>query len=178
MELAQLESRCRVGLAVVRKAMLVVERHNFLDVAAELDHMVGLAYYTVVVGVGLAGVVVRKVAVGKVGTLAAVDSGYEEEAHMAARVEDILVAEDMDYVKGLHKAVVGVVGSSGCTGPAAHTLRVGLQRSFLAHNPAMGEEDHHSPVVEDSRAVGIPAVDILEDIDSVEAVDNFLSINE
>ena len=41
-ELAQFESRCKVGLAVVRKVMLVVERHNFLDVAAELDHMVGL----------------------------------------------------------------------------------------------------------------------------------------
>ena len=131
------------------------------------------------VGVGLAGVVVRKVAVGEVGTLAAVDSGYEEEAHMAAGVEDILVAEGMDYAKGLHKAVVGVVGSSGCTGPAAHILREGLQHGFLAHNPATGEEDHHSPVVEDSLAVGIPAVDIPEeDIDSVEVVDNSLSYNE
>ena len=130
-------------------------------------------------GVGFAGVVVRKVAVGKVGTLAAVDSGYEEEAHMAAGVEDILVAEGMDYVKEHHKAVVGVVGSSGCTGPAAHILRVGLQHGFLAHNLAMGEEDHHSPVVEDSLAVGIPAVDFPEeDIDSVEAVDKSLSINE
>ena len=131
------------------------------------------------VGVGLAGVVVRRVAVGKMGTLAAVDSGYEEEAHMAAGVEDILVAEGMDYVKGLHKAVVGVVGSSGCAGPAAHNLRVVFQHGFLAHNPAVEEEEHHSPVVEGSLAVGIPAVDIPEeDIDSVEAVDNFLSINE
>lgn len=131
------------------------------------------------VGVGLGGVVVRKVAVGKVGTLAAVDSGYEEDPHMAAGVEDILVAEGMDYVKGLHKAVVGVVGSSGCTGPAGHILRVELQHGFVAHNPAMGEEEHHSPVVEDSLAVGIPAVDIPEeDIDSVEAVDNSLPINE
>ena len=126
------------------------------------------------VGVDLAGVVLRKVAVGKVGTLAAVDSGYGEGAHMAAGVEDIRVAEGMDYVKGLHKAVVGVVGSSGCTGLAAHNLRVGLQHGFLAHNPAVGEEDHHSPVVEDSLAVGIPE----EDTDSVEAVDNSLSINE
>ena len=31
-----------VGLAVVRRVMLVVERHNSLDVVAELDHMVGL----------------------------------------------------------------------------------------------------------------------------------------
>ena len=130
-------------------------------------------------GVGLAGVVVHKVAVGKVGTLAAVDSGYEEEAHMAAGVEDILVAEGMDYVKGLHKAVVGVVGSSGCTGPAAHILRAGLQHGFPADNPVMGEGDHHSPVVEDRLAVGIPAVDIPEeDIDLMEAVDSFLSINE
>lgn len=125
------------------------------------------------VGVGLAGVVLRKVAVGKVGTLAAVDSDYGEEAHMAAGVEDIHVAEGMDYVKKPHKVVVGVGGSFGCTGPAAHILRVGLQHGFLAHNPAVGEEDHHSPVVEDSLAVGIPAVDIPEeDIDSVEAVDN------
>lgn len=42
MELALFESRCRVGLAVVHRVMLVVERHNFLDVVAELDHMVGL----------------------------------------------------------------------------------------------------------------------------------------
>ena len=131
------------------------------------------------VGVGLVGVVVRRVAVGMVGILAAVDSGYEEEAHMAAGVEDILVAEGMDYVKGLHKVAVVVVDSSGCIGPAAHILRVGLQHGFLAHNPGVGEEDHHSPVVEDSLAVGIPAVDIPEeDIDSVEAVDNSLSINE
>ena len=125
------------------------------------------------VGVGLAGGVLRKVAVGEVGTLAAVDSGYGEEAHMAAAGEDILVAEGMDYVKEPHKEVVEVVGSSGCTGPAAHILRVGLQHGFLAHNPAMGEEDHHSPVVEGSLAVGIPE----EDIDSVEAVDKSLSIS-
>ena len=31
-----------VGLAVVHRVMLVVERRNFLDVVAELDHMVGL----------------------------------------------------------------------------------------------------------------------------------------
>lgn len=126
------------------------------------------------VDVGLVGVVLRKVAVGKVGNLAAVGSGYGEEAHMAAGVEDIPVAEGTDYVKEPHKTVVGVVGSSGCTGPAAHILRVGLQQGFLAHNLAMGEEDHHSPVVEDSLAVGIPE----EDIDSVEAVDSSLSISE
>lgn len=67
--------------------------------------------------------VLRKVVVGKEDKGAAVDLGYGEEVHMAAaEVEGILVAGDTDCVRKLRTAVVGVVDSHGCIGPALHIL--------------------------------------------------------
>lgn len=113
-----------IEVAEPRRVMLAVGRHNSLAVEVGLVHKAGLkvGHYTAAVGTGLGAVVLRKVAVEKGDTLAAVDICYGEELHMAAaEAEDTLVVEG-DCVKQLGMGVVGVAGSHGCTGPAVRML--------------------------------------------------------
>lgn len=114
-----------IEVAEPHRVMLAVGRHNSLAVEVGLVHKAGLkvGHYTAAVGTGLGAVVLRKVAVEKEDSLAAVDICYGEELHMAAaEAEDTLVVEGMDCVKQLGMVVVGVAGSHGCTGPAVRML--------------------------------------------------------
>ena len=168
---------------------LGVERHNSLAVEVEVDHTAGLeeGHRTAAVGIGLGAVVVHKMAVGEVDTLAAVGLGYEEELRMAAEhLEGMLVVGGMDCVKGLHMVAVAVVGNPGCTGlevhnllaaavtevaDLVHTLRVAR---LPVHTLEQVGEGHRSPAGVGSLEAGNPE----EDIGSAEAAGTLLSNRE
>lgn len=119
-----LSEGCRtIEVAELHRATLGVGRYNSLAVAAEVGHIAALevVHRTAVVGIGLGAVLLHKVAVGSEDNLAAVDSGYGEELHMAAEEEGIPVVGSMDCVEKVRMMIVGV-GSPGCTGPAVHIL--------------------------------------------------------
>lgn len=164
-----------------------VGRYSYSAVAVELDHTAGLkeGHRTAVESTGLVAVVVHKMAAGKEGTLAAVDLGYGEEAHMAAaEVEGMLVVGGMDCVRRLRTVAVVVVDIPGCIGfgmgilPAAAVMEVGdlvhtlpvAHQGLPAHiHGVVGEG--HSPAGMGNLVVGSPE----KDTGSAEAADILLS---
>ncbi len=111
-------------MAELHRVTLGVGRYNSLAVAVEVGHIADLevVHRTAVVGIDLGVVLLHKVAVGREDSLAAVDSGYGEELHMAAEEEGIPVVGGMDCVEEVRMMIVEVEGSTGCTGPAVHIL--------------------------------------------------------
>ena len=157
--------RCRrIGGAELRRVMLeagcctvVVEPVHTAD--SEEGH-------SVVVGIGLEAVVLRKVAVGVEDSLAAVDLGYGEEVHMAAaEVEGTLVVvEGRDYVKelrmvvGVHilpAAVVKEAADLVLLSHLANSLRVGHRSDLLAHILEGARQTRRSPAGVDKPVVGM-----------------------
>ena len=144
-----LSEGCRtIEVAELHRVTLGVGRYSSLAVAVEVGRIADLevGHRTAVVGIGLGAVLLHKVAVGREDNLVAVDSGYEEELHMAAEEEGTPVVGGMDCVEKVRMVIVEVVGSPGCTGPAVHIL------------PAAGGTEAVDPVrllhLADSRRVG------------------------
>lgn len=133
-------------MAELHRVMLEVGRYKSLDVVEEPVHIVDSEEgHSVVVGIGLEVVVLRKVLVGVEDSHAAVDLGYGEEVHMAAAgVEGILVVVGgMDYVKELRRVVgVHILPAAAVKEAAdlvllwhlADSLRVGHRSELLAHS--------------------------------------------
>ena len=160
--------RCRrTGVAELHRVMLEVGRCKSLVVVVEPVHIVDSEEgHSVVVGIGLEAVVLRKIAVGVEDSLAAVDLGYGVEVHMAAaEVEGIpLVVGGMDYVKELRMVVgVHILPAAAVKEAAdqillshlADSLRVGHRSDLLAHILEGARENRHSPAGVDNPVVGM-----------------------
>ena len=176
----------RLGVAELHRVTLEVGRCKSLDVVVEPVRIADLEEgHSVVVDIDLEAVVLRKVAVGVGGSLAAVDLGYGEEVHMAAaEVEGILVVGGMDCVKELRMVLGGVhILPAAAVKEAADrvllshlvdTLRVGRRSDPLAHILEGAQQTHRSPA-----GVGYLVVGILEEgIDLAEAAGILLLTSE